>query len=182
VTVKEVNSPPVMPVITDKSVNENSLLSFTVTANDSSDTPANSISFSLDPGAPAGASINTSSGLFTWAPNETFGPGVYPVTVRATDNGSPTLYTTRTFLVTVNELNVAPVLTINNTVTTVTPFADFEAYSDGTYNGTVMFRQPSFSSTTIGFVDTNVVNSTTVESNFPSGNLSTRAMYCTWQF
>ena len=182
VTVKEVNSAPVMPAITDRTVNENSALSFTVTASDPNDTPANAIAFSLDPGAPAGATINAGSGLFTWTPNESFGPGEYPITVRATDNGSPVLYATRTFLVTVNELNVAPVLTINNTVTTVTPFADFEGYSDGTYNGTVLFRHPAFSSTTIGFVDTNVVNATTVESNFPAGNLSTRALYATWQF
>lgn len=182
VTVKEVNAPPVLAEITDKSVNEGSTLSFSASANDANDTPANTVYYSLDPGAPAGATINTNTGLFTWTPNESFGPGDYPITVRAKDNGTPSLNATRTFIVTVNELNVAPVLTINNTVTTVTPFADFEGYSDGTYNGTVMFRHPAFSSTTIGFVDTNVVNSTTVESNFPSGNLSTRAMYCTWQF
>jgi len=52
ITVNEVNSPPVLGTIGNKTVNELALLMFTATATDS-DVPGNSLSFSLDPGAPA---------------------------------------------------------------------------------------------------------------------------------
>ncbi len=108
ITVNEVNIAPVLNAIGDKSVNEGSLLSFTATASDT-DTPPNSLTFSLDAGAPAGAAI-TLGGSFTWTPTEAQGPGSYPVTVRVTDNGSPTASDTETFNITVDEVNAAPVL------------------------------------------------------------------------
>ncbi len=40
-------------------------------------------------GAPAGAAINATSGVFNWTPTAT---GSYTFTVRVTDNGSPVLY------------------------------------------------------------------------------------------
>src|SRR5262249_33524615 len=70
----------------------------------------NTLTFSLDPGAPAGASIDPTTGVFSWTPSEGQGPGDYPVTVRVTDNGSPSLDDTETILITVGEANVAPVL------------------------------------------------------------------------
>ncbi|PYM14007.1 MAG: hypothetical protein DME18_07680, partial [Verrucomicrobia bacterium] len=85
-------------------------MTFTVAGSDP-DLPANTLAYSLDPGAPAGASVNPASGLFAWTPTEAQGPGIYPVTVRVTDNGSPALSTAETFNVTVNEVNTAPVLT-----------------------------------------------------------------------
>jgi len=45
-----------------------------------------------------------------WTPSEAQGPGTYPVTVRATDNGSPSLSATQAFTITVTEVNVAPTL------------------------------------------------------------------------
>src|SRR6185436_19179903 len=45
------------------------------------------LAFSLDPGAPAGASINSSNGVFTWLP---FAPGTNNVTVRVTDSAGGT--------------------------------------------------------------------------------------------
>ncbi|MBI3416297.1 MAG: putative Ig domain-containing protein [Verrucomicrobia bacterium] len=74
------------------------------------DVPAQNLTFSLDPGFPEGASINSVNGLFTWTPNELQGPGVYPITVVVTDNGTPPLSATNTFTITVNEVNSAPVL------------------------------------------------------------------------
>jgi hypothetical protein len=43
------------------------------------------LTFSLDPGAPAAASINPATGLFTWTPTGAEGPGVYQITVRVAD-------------------------------------------------------------------------------------------------
>ena len=62
-------------------------------------------------GAPSGASVNPGSGVFSWTPSETQGPGVYNISVIVTDNSSPALSRTNTFSVTVNEVNQAPTLT-----------------------------------------------------------------------
>jgi VCBS repeat-containing protein len=101
------NSPPVLGAIGNKTVNEGSLLSFTATATDPN--AGQTLTFSLT-GAPAGAAINPSTGAFTWTPTESQGPGSFPVTVRVTDNGSPAMSDTEAITVTVNEVNVAPVL------------------------------------------------------------------------
>lgn len=98
-TVKEVNSAPVLNDIGNKVVDEGIKLSFTATATDA-DVPANTLTFTLDAGAPEGASI-TSSGLFSWTPTEAQGPGVYQVTIRVTDNGTPALTDSKTITITV---------------------------------------------------------------------------------
>jgi lamin tail-like protein/putative Ig domain-containing protein len=103
------NAPPAVGPIPDKSVDELALLSFTATADDP-DGSVQQLSFSLDPNAPDGASINAQSGLFTWQPTEDQGPGIYTIVVLATDNGSPPLSGSRSFRVTVNEVNQPPVL------------------------------------------------------------------------
>ena len=79
-----------LAAIGNKTVSEGSLLTFTATATDA-DLPANTKTFSLDAGAPTGASINATTGVFTWTPTESQGAGTYNVTVRVTDNGSPAL-------------------------------------------------------------------------------------------
>src|SRR4030095_2517902 len=117
VTVNEVNSAPVLAVIANQTVNEGSLLTVTASGNDS-DVPANTLTYSLEPGAPAGMTINNSSGGVSWTPTEAQGPGTSSVTVRVTDNGSPPLSDTKSFTVTVNEVNSAPTLGViaNQTV------------------------------------------------------------------
>lgn len=114
VTVDEVNTAPQFAAISNQSVNEGSALSFTANATDS-DFPANSLTYSLDPGAPSGAAIDSATGAFTWTPAEAHGPGSYPITLRVTDSNpqavnATSLSATRTFTVTVHEINSAPVL------------------------------------------------------------------------
>src|SRR5207247_5075552 len=53
--------------------------------------PLQSRTFTLDPGAPAGAVINPASGVFTWTPSAAQTPDTYTVTVRVTDSGTPPL-------------------------------------------------------------------------------------------
>jgi hypothetical protein len=108
VTVNEVNVAPEIVAIGNKTVDELTPLAFTASATDH-DLPANTLTFTLDAGAPAGASI-TSAGAFSWTPTEAQGPGDYPVTVRVTDNGTPALSGTETITIHVNEVNVAPEL------------------------------------------------------------------------
>jgi hypothetical protein len=103
------NTPPTMALIGDKTVDEGSQLSFTAVATDTN-VPAQTLTFSLDPVAPLGASMQSTSGLFTWTPAEDQGPGVYPLTIRVTDNGSPSMSATQRINITVNEVNNAPIL------------------------------------------------------------------------
>jgi predicted transcriptional regulator len=109
VVVEEANSAPVLMAIADQTVTEGATLSLTATATDS-DVPANALSFSLEPGAPAGASINATTGVMTWTPSEAQGPGSYVLTVRVTDDGTPNLNDTESFTVVVEEANSAPTL------------------------------------------------------------------------
>jgi hypothetical protein len=107
--VEDVNTAPVLAAIPDQSVGEGSLLSFVASATDA-DLPAQTLSFSLDAGAPAGASIDPGTGVFTWTPGESQGPGDYAVTVRVTDDGSPAMDDSHVVNIHVSEVNVAPVL------------------------------------------------------------------------
>ena len=66
------------------------------------------LAYSLDAGAPAGATIDPDTGVFSWTPTAGQGPATYNITVRVTDSGSPSLSATKTFAVTVN---AAPVIT-----------------------------------------------------------------------
>jgi hypothetical protein len=102
------NSAPSIGVITDKTVNEGSILTFTVPASDPD--AEQTLTFDLLAGAPPGAIVGVTNGIFSWIPTEAQGPGNYSITVRATDNGSPNLSATRSFNVQVIEVNNAPVL------------------------------------------------------------------------
>ena len=101
------NSPPVLTAISNRTVVELTALTFTNTAIDPN---GDTLTFSLDPGAPTNATINPLSGVFSWTPTEAQGPSTNDITVRGTDNGSPNLSATQTFTVTVLETNSAPIL------------------------------------------------------------------------
>ena len=107
VTVNEVNTAPVLPAQTDRSLDELTLLTVTNTATDA-DVPANVLSYELLV-APAGAVIDA-QGVITWTPTESQGPSTNTITTVVTDDGVPPLSATNSFTVTVNEVNTAPVL------------------------------------------------------------------------
>jgi len=108
ITVISVDDPLTLASLEDREVDEGVLLSFTATANDE-DAPPGALTFSLV-GAPAGASIDPASGLFTWTPSEAQGPGEYTFAVRVSDDREPEKFDDERITVTVNEVNVAPVL------------------------------------------------------------------------
>jgi hypothetical protein len=98
------NSAPVLAAIGDKQVAEGSALTFTASATDSD--AGQSLTFSLVD-APAGATINATTGVFSWTPDD--GPASATFTVKVTDDGSPALSDEEEITVTVN--NVAPTAT-----------------------------------------------------------------------
>jgi hypothetical protein len=104
------NTPPTLDEISAQTINEGNPLTLAFQARDT-DVPAQTLTFKLEGNVPTGASVNPSTGVFTWAPTESQGPGTYSFTVRVTDNGDPVESATRTISITVNEVNAAPSLT-----------------------------------------------------------------------
>ena len=98
------NAPPVLVAIGPQRVDELESLAFTANATDIN---GDTLAYSLAGSPPQGASINSTSGVFSWTPTEAQ-DGTRTVTVRVADgNGGGD---SEVVLVTVNEVNQAPVL------------------------------------------------------------------------
>ena len=82
ITVINTNRPPVLAPIGNQGIVEGSLLSFTVSATDAD---GDAITYSAT-NLPAGASINATTGAFTWTPSFTQA-GVYPDVVFHANDG-----------------------------------------------------------------------------------------------
>ncbi len=91
------NSPPTLAPVNDIEMVVGQALDFTASATDTN-VPAQTLTFSLGSGAPAGASIGASSGHFHWVPAV---PGTNTISVIVIDNGTPSLSATQTFHVVV---------------------------------------------------------------------------------
>ncbi|MCY2977661.1 MAG: putative Ig domain-containing protein [Planctomycetota bacterium] len=102
VTVLEVNRPPVLQTVPNRQVLVGQTVSFSASASDP-DLPSNTLTYSLLAGAPSGATINSTTGAFSWTVPASATRGDYPVSIRATDNGSPTLSDTKNFTIGVSE-------------------------------------------------------------------------------
>jgi hypothetical protein len=106
ITVTDVNRPPNLLDQADTTVAENQYLTFTLVA---TDPDTDLVTFS-SPNLPAGATLNSNSGVFQWTPG--YGQaGNYLTTFIATDNGSPALADTEQTLITVGDVNRPPDLT-----------------------------------------------------------------------
>jgi uncharacterized delta-60 repeat protein len=98
------NTPPTLSgVPVSANVNEGAELTFIATATD----PDGQMPTFALVGAPDGASIDTTTGAFTWTPTEAQGPQTYVFAVRATDGIANT---DQTMTVIVGEVNGNPVL------------------------------------------------------------------------
>jgi len=106
VNVLETNTPPEIADQTDQNLDEGGTVSVDFDATDS-DVPVQTLTFSIVSG-PAGATMNSVTGEFEWATNESHGPGTFPVTVRVTDDGAGLLSDETTFNVVIAEVNLAP--------------------------------------------------------------------------
>jgi len=75
--------------------------------------------------------VVNNNGVITWTPGEAQGPGVYIITAVVTDNGVPPLSATNSFIVTVNETNLPPVLNLPPD-TNIVEFVAFTAQATAT--------------------------------------------------
>jgi hypothetical protein len=119
VVVREVNSPPVLPFISDRTIADQFTLIVTNTATDP-DLPVNNLSYDLlsrppdgltsdlvNP--PQGAKIDT-NGVITWTPALDQAPSTNIFTVIVTDDGFPPLSATNSFSVTVLAPPAPPII------------------------------------------------------------------------
>jgi PKD repeat protein len=110
------NSPPVLAPIANHAVHPGMRLVITNSATDPD--AAQTLSYSLDPGAPPAATIGSASGIFSWTPDSTYANTTNGITVRVTDNGVPTLSDAQSFNVAVVPL-VFQAASISNNVLTL---------------------------------------------------------------
>jgi hypothetical protein len=110
--ILSVNNVPVLASVADQSVHPGATLLITNVASDL-DLPAQQLTFSLDPGAPAGASTDPTTGVFRWSPSAAQADTTNQITLRVLDSGVPPLTQAIDFRVT-----VTPPLRITSTATT----------------------------------------------------------------
>jgi hyaluronate lyase len=101
------NCPPELLPIADSVVARESLVTFVARATDADGATA-SLIYSLEPGAPAGATINSSNGVFEWTPSSAQPGGRYKITARVMDAGIPAMTDSQSFTITVLTPNTPP--------------------------------------------------------------------------
>ena len=97
------NTPPVLAVITNRTVNVGQTVAFTASVMDT-DSPPQTLTFALLAGA-TNATLNTNSGAFSFRPLVTQANSTNGFTLKVADNGAPSLSATQSFSVIVNPLS-----------------------------------------------------------------------------
>jgi glucuronoarabinoxylan endo-1,4-beta-xylanase len=105
------NTAPTLAAIADRTIGAGMMLYITNSATDT-DVPAQTLTFSLLT-APTNAMIDANSGVLTWRPLVTQANTTNPFSVMVTDNGTPSLTATQSFVVTVNPLARPQISTVN---------------------------------------------------------------------
>jgi autotransporter-associated beta strand protein len=101
------NQPPEIEPPANRTVDEGSTVDFLIGYSDPNSSDAVALALVS---APAGATLE--GGRFVWTTREADGPGRFPVTVRASDSGTPSLTAETTFEIVVNEVNRNPVFAV----------------------------------------------------------------------
>ncbi|HOW68116.1 MAG TPA: lamin tail domain-containing protein, partial [Verrucomicrobiota bacterium] len=109
VNVLESNQPPSLASIPDQVLREGDILVVSLSATDP-DLPAQKLSFSLDPGSPAGVSVNPDTGLLSWNIDGDQGASTNIIRVRVTDDGPGNLSASQSFAVVIG---IQPHVVIN---------------------------------------------------------------------
>ncbi len=117
IIVIEGNTPPVLATIPDTYVILGQTLSFTASATDN-DQPPQTLTYTLDAGAPANAAINPATGAFSWTPTIAQVLSTNQITIRVTDDGTPPSSSPRSFTATVlNPPTVTATSLVGDTLT-----------------------------------------------------------------
>jgi len=119
---------PVLTSVSDRIIHASTALIITNAATDN-DIPGNGISYSLDPGAPATASIGASDGIFTWTPTDADADTTNTITIRVTDDGTPPLDSAQAFSVVVAPRPWIESITISNNL----PWVDWTSVGGQRY-------------------------------------------------
>jgi hypothetical protein len=107
-TLTVLNVRPVFQTIAARNIDELTPLNVSATATDMD--AGQSLTYALVSGP--GELTVSPAGAIAWTPSEAEGPSSNAVVVKVTDNGTPALSATNSFVVTVNEINVPPQLTV----------------------------------------------------------------------
>jgi hypothetical protein len=134
------NNPPLLFPIEDRSVHAGSVLTFTNIAFDAN--AGDTLTFSLDPGAPLGAAVHPETGVFSWIPSDGDIDTVKQITVRVTDDGYPPMSGAATFSAT-----VLPRLPNNPPV--LAPIADWTVHAGSTITFTNSADDPDSADTLV---------------------------------
>jgi hypothetical protein len=97
VFVVEVNTPPELATIADRTVGVGQSVSFSIAATDV-DVPLQNLTFSLQTGMPD-AGVDPNTGAFAWTPGPLAAGTTNQFTVMVSDHGSPAMTATRSFSV-----------------------------------------------------------------------------------
>ncbi len=157
ITLKAVADTPVLAPIGNKTIVKNSTLTFTAKATDAD--KGQKINYSLI-GAPSGAIINATSGVFTWTPTQT---GSFTFKVRATDNDTSPLYDEEQITVTVTNSLIA----MNESKMNVNNKIEASIYPNPVQEKIHISTQQQLSEATIRIIDLkgSVIISNTYQSN-----------------
>ncbi|MGB1249478.1 MAG: Ig-like domain-containing protein [Candidatus Promineifilaceae bacterium] len=129
IQVIETNLAPAFLPVASQQISEMVQLTFTLGVTDA-DIPMNTLSISMGNNAPAGATVNASTGLFSWTPSEADGPGSIVVTFIVSDGS---LTSTVDVPITILETNQPPVIppVLYFEIPETVPFTTVLSASDG---------------------------------------------------
>ena len=112
------NNPPVLETIANRVVHAQAWLAIPAPATHP-DSPPDFLTFSLLTGNGLGATLDPSSGLFLWRPDNSFANTTNDFTIRVADHGSPALSATQSFTVAVFPPLLIERITLTGQVVTV---------------------------------------------------------------
>jgi hypothetical protein len=142
--IAELGAPGQGPVLADFStqfVQEGNSLTLQARATDPN---GRSLIYSLDPGAPAGATIDPTSGLFTWTPPNL--QHIYNLSIRVTEDGAPSLGDATTLTVMVFDVSPNVQAGVNATIDRGTALVRTGSFGDpnpDTWSATVDYGDGS---------------------------------------
>jgi glucosylceramidase len=153
------NHPPVMAAISNQTILAGTVLVITNSASDA-DVPPQTLAFSLLE-APANATIDTNSGVFTWRPVMAQSPSRQPISVMVSDDGTPVLRATQSFTVTVTQ----PVHPMLNAALMTNGQFEFQVNGDAGPDYTIQFSTNLVSWSSIATADSPTLPFTWNDSN-----------------